>query len=44
VVRFERARIDMSGSILADGHNLNLYGVVLVRRGRALSSDYMNLY
>jgi hypothetical protein len=28
-VRFERARIDMSGSILADGHNLNLYGVVL---------------
>jgi len=33
-VRFERARIDMSGSILADGHNLNLYGVVLVRRDK----------
>jgi endonuclease YncB( thermonuclease family) len=31
VVRFER---DMSGSILADGHNLNLYGVVLVRRDK----------
>jgi hypothetical protein len=28
-VRFERARIDMSGSILADGHNLKLYGAVL---------------
>ena len=28
-VRFERARVDMSGSILADGHNLNLYGAVL---------------
>src|SRR5256884_9626673 len=24
----------MSGSILADGHNLNLYGAVLVRRDR----------
>jgi len=33
-VRFERARVDMSGSILADGHNLNLYGAVLVRRDR----------
>ena len=33
-VRFERAHIDMSGSILADGHNLNLYGVVLVRRDK----------
>ena len=29
-VRFERTRVDMSGSILADGHNLNLYGAVLV--------------
>ena len=33
-VRFERAHIDMSGSILADGHNLNLYGAVLVRRDK----------
>jgi endonuclease YncB( thermonuclease family) len=33
-VCFERARIDKSGSILADGHNLNLYGVVLVRRDK----------
>ena len=33
-VRFERARVDMSGSILADGHNLNLYGAVLVRRDK----------
>src|SRR5262245_10415241 len=33
-VRFKRARIDMSGSILADGHNLNLYGAVLVRRDK----------
>jgi endonuclease YncB( thermonuclease family) len=33
-VRFERARIDMNGSILADGHNLNLYGVGLVRRDK----------
>ena len=33
-VRFERARIDMSGSILADGHNLKLYGAVLVRRDK----------
>src|SRR5262249_33695744 len=33
-VHFERARIDMSGSIMADGHNLNLYGAVLVRRDK----------
>jgi hypothetical protein len=33
-VRFERARIDMSGSILAGGHNLNLNGTVLVRRDK----------
>src|SRR5262245_55874794 len=33
-VHFERARIDISGSILADGHNLNLYGAVLVRRDK----------
>jgi hypothetical protein len=33
-VRFERTRIDMSGSILADGHSLNLYGAVLVRRDK----------
>jgi len=29
-VRFERARIDISGSILAGGHTLNLCGTVLV--------------
>src|SRR5262245_13340148 len=33
-VHFERARIDISGSILADGHNLSLYGAVLVRRDK----------
>src|SRR5262249_54889894 len=33
-VRFERAQIDASGVIRADGHNLELYGVVLVRRTR----------
>ena len=33
-VRFERTRVDMSGSILADGHKLNLYGAVLVRRDK----------
>ena len=33
-VRFERARIDMNGSIVADGHNLSLYGVVLLRRDK----------
>jgi endonuclease YncB( thermonuclease family) len=33
-VHFERARIDISGSILADGHNVNLYGAVLVRRDK----------
>jgi len=33
-VRFERARIDMNGSIVADGHNLSLYGVGLLRRDK----------
>jgi endonuclease YncB( thermonuclease family) len=33
-VRFERAQIDASGVIRADGHNLEFYGVVLVRRTR----------
>ena len=33
-VRFERARIDMSGSILVGGHKLNLSGTVLVRRDK----------
>jgi endonuclease YncB( thermonuclease family) len=37
-VRFERAQIDMSGSIRADGHNLDLYGVVRVRRNRICTS------
>ena len=38
LVRFERARIDMSGSILADGHNLSLYGAVLLRRDKICTS------
>lgn len=33
-VRFERARIDVNGSIVADGHILSLYGVVLLRRDK----------
>jgi endonuclease YncB( thermonuclease family) len=38
-VRFERARIDPSGSIVADGHSLSLYGVVLLRRNRICNSE-----
>jgi endonuclease YncB( thermonuclease family) len=37
-VRFERARIDSSGVIRADGHNLNLYGVVLIPRNKICAS------
>jgi endonuclease YncB( thermonuclease family) len=33
-VRFERASVDASGAIRADGHNLQLYGAVLIRRNR----------
>jgi hypothetical protein len=38
-VRFERARIDMNGSIAADGHNLSLYGVVLLRRDKICTAE-----
>ena len=38
-VRFERARIDTNGSILADGHNLSLYGVILLRRDRICTAE-----
>ena len=37
-VRFERARIETSGSIFADGHNLSLYGAVPIRRDRNCTS------
>jgi hypothetical protein len=37
-VRFERAQIDTNGVIRADGHNLELYGAVLVRRTRICST------
>jgi hypothetical protein len=37
-VRFKRAHIDMSGSVRADGHNLDLYGAVLLRRNRICTS------
>ena len=38
VVCFERVRIDMNGLIYADGHNLHLYGAVLIRRNRICTS------
>jgi endonuclease YncB( thermonuclease family) len=38
VVRFERAHVDVSGTIRADGHNLELYGVALIRRNRICTS------
>jgi hypothetical protein len=37
-VRFKRAHIDMSGSVRADGHNLDLYGAMLLRRNRICTS------
>ena len=37
-VRFKRAHVDMSGSIRADGHNLMLYGAVLLSRNRICTS------
>jgi endonuclease YncB( thermonuclease family) len=37
-VRFERAQIDANGVIRADGHNLELYGAVPVRRTRICST------
>jgi endonuclease YncB( thermonuclease family) len=38
-VRFERARIDKNGSIAADGHNLSLYGVGLLRRDKICTAE-----
>jgi endonuclease YncB( thermonuclease family) len=38
-VRFERARINMNGSIVADGHNLSLYGVMLLRRDKICTAE-----
>jgi len=38
IVRFQRVRIDPHGVIYADGHSLNLYGAVLIRRNRICSS------
>jgi endonuclease YncB( thermonuclease family) len=37
-VRFERAQIDTNGVIRADGHNLELYGVIPVRRTKICST------
>ena len=37
-VPFKRAQVDMSGSIRADGHNLELYGAVLLRRNKICTS------
>src|SRR5215475_6670 len=33
-VFFKRARVEAGGTIRADGHNLDLYGMELVRRNR----------
>jgi hypothetical protein len=38
-VHFARTLIDSSGIIRADGHNLSLYGAVLVPRNRICKSD-----
>jgi endonuclease YncB( thermonuclease family) len=37
-VSFKRARVDAGGTIRADGHNLDLYGAVLIRRDRICAS------
>ena len=37
-VHFKTAHVDVSGSIRADGHNLELYGAVLIRRNRICTS------
>jgi len=37
-ISFKRARVDASGTIRADGHNLDLYGAVLIRRDRICAS------
>jgi hypothetical protein len=37
-VRFEKTYVHQNGSILADGHNLDLYGAMLIRRDRICAS------
>ena len=37
-VPFKRARVEADGTIRADGHNLDLYGAVLIRRSRICAS------
>jgi endonuclease YncB( thermonuclease family) len=37
-VHFKAAHVDVSGSIRADGHNLELYGAVLIRRNKICTS------
>jgi hypothetical protein len=37
-VRFQKAYVDQNGSIRADGHNLDLFGAVLIRRDRICTS------
>src|SRR5262245_31303902 len=39
VVFFKRARVEVSGTIRADGHNLDLYGMEPVRRNRICSPE-----
>jgi len=38
-VVFKRVRVDAGGSIRADGHNLELYGLELVRRNRICAPE-----
>jgi hypothetical protein len=38
-VRFQKAYIEQSGAIRADGHNLDLYGAVLIRRDRICTAE-----
>jgi endonuclease YncB( thermonuclease family) len=37
-VRFQRAHVDWNGSVLADGHALQLFGAVLIPRNRICTS------
>jgi len=38
-VRFQKAYVHQDGSILADGHSLDLYGAMLIRRNRICASE-----
>jgi hypothetical protein len=38
-VVFKRARVEAGGTIRADGHNLDLYGMELVRRNRICAPE-----